>query len=184
MSSGHDERSATVEFENTVDDFVRFHKYWYLHKRPRMYWLGYGLAWATGMAIGQVLAGPRFTARSVIYHIVCSAVLLAAWSVFVYGLAPLITKMTMRRAAAKILGAVGRRRISLETGGVHETNDASKTMYGWRVVDAIEADKDCIYIFLLGGTGWVVPRRAFPTVAASDEFFATARRLHAQGAST
>lgn len=177
----HDARS--VEFDNTVDDFIRFDKYWYTRKRPRKFWVGHGVALATGIAMGQVLAGPRLTARSFVYYILGSAFLLAAWSVLVYGLAPVIAKVTMRGAAAKFLKTMGKRRIVLEPGGVHETSDAIQGMYGWHVVDSVEADKHCIFIFLTGGTGWVVPRRVFSNAAASEEFFALARRLHSQGAS-
>jgi hypothetical protein len=171
------------EFDNTVEDFIRFDKYWYTRKRPRKYWLGQGLALATGVAMGQVLAGPRLTAWTFVYYIVCGGILMAAWSVFVYGLAPVIARMTMRRAADKFVRTMGRRCITLEAGGVHETSDSTQGMYGWHVVDAVEADTHCIFIFLLGGTGWVIPRRAFRNTAASEEFFATARRLHAEGRS-
>ena len=179
-----DSQSTTVEFDNTVDDFIRFDKYWHTRKRTRKVWLGYGLALATGVLMGQALVGPRFTGRAFVYRVLCIGVLLAAWCVFVYGLAPVIARVTMRRSAAKFLKTMGRRRIFLDVGGVHETSDATKATYRWHVVDAVEADKSCIFIFLLGGTGWVIPRRAFRDTAASEAFFTTARRLHAQVAST
>lgn len=179
-----DSQSTTVEFDNIVDDFIRFDKYWHTRKRTRKVRLGYGLALACGLLIGQVLVGPRLTALSFVYRILCIGVFLVAWSLFVYGLAPVIARMTMRRSAAKFLRTMGRRRIILDAGGVHETSDATQGTYGWQLVDAVEADKYCIFIFLLGGTGWVIPRRAFPDTAASEAFFTTARRLQAQVAST
>jgi hypothetical protein len=179
-----DSHSTTVEFDNTVDDFIRFDKYWHTRKRTRKVWLGYGLALATGVLMGQALVGPGLTARSVVYRVVCIGVLLATWCVFIYGLAPVIARMTMRRSAAKFLRTMGRRRILLDAGGVHETSHATKATYGWHVVDSVEADESCIFIFLLGGTGWVVPRRAFRDTTASEAFFTTARRLRGQVAST
>jgi hypothetical protein len=177
-------QSTTVEFHNTVDDFIRFDKCWHTRKRTTKVWLGYALALATGVVMGHALVGPQLTARSFVYRILCIGVLLAAWWVFVYGLAPVIARMTMRRSAAKFLGTMGKRRIFLDAGGVHETSDATQGAYRWHIVDAVEADKNCIFIFLLGGTGWVIPRRAFLDTAASEAFFTTARRLHAQVAST
>jgi hypothetical protein len=134
--------------------------------------------------MGQATAGPQLTGRSFGYRILCIGVLVAVWFVFVHGLAPVIARLTMRRAARKFLRTMGRRRIFLDGGGVHETSDATQGTYGWHVVDAVEADKYCIFIFLLGGTGWVIPRRAFRDTASSEAFFTTARRLHAQVAPT
>jgi hypothetical protein len=76
-------QSTTVELDNTVDDFIRFDKYWHTRKRTRKVWLGYGVASANGVLMGHVFVGPQLTARSFVYRILCVGVLLAAWSVFV-----------------------------------------------------------------------------------------------------
>ena len=143
----------------------------------KRHWVGFALAFVTALAMGRVYAGPRFTARSIVYYVACTGLLLLAWSVFVYGVAPLIAKRMIRRG--KNLGIVDRH--AIKTGGCRETTDVNETFQAWRGIDTVEADAGYIYILLHGGAGYVVPRRAFPNTAASDEFFAAARALHTAG---
>ena len=174
-----DQAPMTIEYEATAEDIVNLQRYWYRHKMRRRHRFGWALALANGLALGLLVAGPELTVRSVIYYVACCSVFLVAWSTILYGVAPLIAKKQLQRG--KNLGVVGRHTIRLETAGCRETTDVNESFHAWRGIDTIEADARYVYIFLHGGSGHIIPRRAFPNTAASDDFFAASRRLHAAG---
>ena len=168
----------TIEYETTAEDIVNFQRYWYRHKLRGRHRFGWALALANGLALGLLLAGPPLTVRSMIYYVATCSVFLVAWSTILYGVAARIAKKQVQRE--KSLGIVGRHTIRLETAGCRETTDVNESFHAWRGIDTIEADARYVYIFLQG-SGYIIPRRAFPNTAASDEFFAASRRLHAAG---
>jgi len=167
----------TIEYEMTAEDGVNLQRYCYRHKLRGRHRFGWTLALANGLALGLLVAGPQLTVRSIIYYVACVSVFLVAWTTILYGVAPRIAKKQLQRG--KNLGIVGRHTIRLETGGCRETSDVNESYHAWRGIDTIEADARYVYIFLHGGAGYIIPRRAFPNAAASDEFFAAAKRLHA-----
>ncbi len=174
-----DQAPMTIEYETTAEDIVNLQRYWYRHKLWGRHRFGWALALANGLALGLLLAGPPLTVRSIIYYVATCSVFLVAWSTILYGVAPLIAKKQLQRG--KNLGVVGRHTIRLETAGCRETTDVNESFHAWRGIDTIEADARYVYIFLHGGAGYIISRRAFSNAAASDEFFTAARRLHAAG---
>ena len=172
-----DKGPMTIEYEMTAEDGVNLQRYWYRHKLRGRSRFGWTLALANGLALGLLLAGPTLTVRSIIYYVACCSVFLVAWATILYGVAPRIAKKQLQRG--KNLGIVGKHTIRLETGGCRETTDVSESFHAWRGIDIIDADARYVYIFLHGASGYIIPRRAFPSIAASDDFFAAARRLHA-----
>ena len=173
-----DQAPMTIEYETSAEDIVNWQRYCYRHKLRGRHRFGWALALANGLALGLLLAGPTLTVRSIIYYVACCSVFLVAWATILYGVAPRIAKKQLQRE--KNLGVVGTHTIRLETGGCRETTDVNESFHAWRGGDTIEADARYVYIFL-HGAGYIIPRRAFPNTAASDEFFAAARRLHAAG---
>jgi hypothetical protein len=178
-----DQAAMTIEYETTAEDIVSLQRYWYRHKMWRRWSFGFLLALANGLALGRVLAEPGFTAWSIVVYVACCGLFLLAWSMFVYTIAPLITVRSTKRMIQKgqYLGVVGRHTVRLEAGGFHETPDVSKSFRAWRSIDTLAADARYVYIVLHGGLGYIIPHRAFPNTAASDEFIAAARRFHAAG---
>jgi len=178
-----DQAAMTIEYETTAQDIVNLQRYWYRHKMRRRWSFGFLLALANGLVLGLLLAGPPLTVRSIIYYFACSALFLSAWSILVYGVAPVIAKRITKRMIqkGKYLGVVGRHIIRLEVGGCRETTDVNESFHAWRGIDTLEVDARYVYIFLHGGSGYIIPRREFPNAAASDGFIAAARRLHAAG---
>ena len=166
----------TIEYDTSVDDLLNFQRYcWHYRMRGR-HSFGYALALANGLALGHLLIP-----GSIVSYAGCSALLLLIWSLFVYVVAPPIAKRQLRRG--KHVGIVGRHVVRLEAGGCRETTDVNESFHAWRGIDTIEADSRYVYIFIHGGSGYFIPRRAFPDTAASDHFLAVARTLHAAASS-
>ena len=172
-----DNGAMSVEYEMTAEDVVHFQKYAWRHKQRYMHWFGFVLALATGLALGLVLGNRQVTIRWLVYYLVLSGVFFSVWSIFIYGVAPRIAKRMVDKS--KNLGLVGKHIIRLESDGFRETTDVNDTFHAWRGVDTIEADARYIYIFLHGGTGHAVPRRAFASAPISEEFIAIAKSRHA-----
>jgi hypothetical protein len=108
---------------------------------------GFLLALANGLALGRVLAGPGFTAWSIVVYVACCGLFLLVWSMYVYTIAPLITVRSTKRMIQKgqYLGVVGRHTVRLEAEGFHETTDVSKSFHAWRSIDTLAADAVCLH---------------------------------------
>jgi YcxB-like protein len=74
--------------------------------------------------------------------------------------------------------ALGRRRIWIAPGGVHELTPTSQSMTRWQGVTRIESRPEALYLFTAGFSASIVPRRAFSENALFEQFAKVAAEFH------
>ena len=79
------------------------------------------------------------------------------------------------RNAEKVLGW---RRISIDARAIRVETEYSALTYLWWGVDAITASEDHAFIYFMTNNAFIIPREAFRTDRAFDEFVEAARRYH------
>ena len=70
---------------------------------------------------------------------------------------------------------LGSRSISLEPDGITTKTEFSQCKFAWEMIQAVEEDKEIIYLFIDNGFAIQVPKRAFPSENEMRAFMEKAR---------
>lgn len=76
-------------------------------------------------------------------------------------------------------GILGEHTITLTPEALRERTAVNDATAAWRGICRIDATASHLFIYLQPEMAHVIPRRAFPTPAAAEEFLATAQAYHA-----
>jgi hypothetical protein len=75
-------------------------------------------------------------------------------------------------------GVLGEHTITLAAEGLHERTAVNDSKASWRGIFRVDATPTHLFIFTQPNAAFVIPRRAFPTTEAAEQFFSTARAYH------
>jgi YcxB-like protein len=73
-------------------------------------------------------------------------------------------------------GQLGPRTYTLRDDGVQYQSVAADSIVRWTAIDSLRKTEDYVFIGLTSSGFWIVPRRAFPSLQAFDEFWAAAHK--------
>lgn len=81
-------------------------------------------------------------------------------------------------------GVLGEHTITLTPEALHERTAVNDSKASWSGIFRTDATPTHIFIFTQPNAAYVIPRRAFPTPKAAEQFFSTARAYHEAVVST
>ncbi|MBI4965562.1 MAG: YcxB family protein [Desulfomonile tiedjei] len=166
----------TLQYEITLDDLVAFNLYHFDHSRAvlRNRWLSrYVVPVMLGLLIAVIDFPPPLIL--ILSWILFTGLWIATW--------PWIERRITRKHVTRFLlegqnkAMVGKHALKLLPNSIVETTEYGETTVGWAAVEKIIRADDVIYVYGSAVTAFVVPRRAFQTEEAFDEFFQTAEKL-------
>ncbi|MEW6533200.1 MAG: YcxB family protein [Thermodesulfobacteriota bacterium] len=169
----------TLEYEVTLDDLVEFNLYHFDHSRTflrRRYLNRYGLPAMVVLALVIVTYPP--TGGTFVSGFMTAGLWIAIW--------PRIERRATRKHITKFYregqnkALLGKHMLQLLPDTIVETTDHGETSVSWDAVEKIVKAGDKIYVYINAVTAFVVPRRAFPTEEAFNEFFATVTKSKSQ----
>jgi YcxB-like protein len=76
-------------------------------------------------------------------------------------------------------GVLGEHTITLTPEALHERTSVNDSKASWSGIFRIDATSTHLFIFTQPNAAHVIPRRAFPTTEAAEQFLSTARTYHA-----
>jgi YcxB-like protein len=74
--------------------------------------------------------------------------------------------------------ALGWRRVVIDAKGIYNSAKLFSTTYQWRGIDEVATTDAHVFLYFTTMTAFIVPRRAFPSDRAFDDFVDAARRYH------
>ena len=94
-------------------------------------------------------------------------------------------KLLTRNATQRLLKAgrnaekaLGLRRLVLDARGVYNSSKLFSSTYQWVGIDEVATTDSHIFLYFTTMNAYIVPRRAFPSNRAFDDFVDAARRYH------
>jgi hypothetical protein len=111
----------------------------------------------------EILVGALLTGLALVLHIKVSA------------RNAMRKRLRAGRNAEKVLGW---RRVVIDAQGVHITSKVSSTTCLWDGIDEVATTNAHVFFYIMTNSAFVVPRRAFPSDQAFDDFVDAARRYH------
>jgi hypothetical protein len=179
MENETNPQGLTVSYTPDSEDLVRGFRFAYGDMRRLRRWLRLETAVYLGVPCGLTVALPAVARRPIADVLVG----LAAWLLLVVlfaGLNLLANRPLQRRrllaALAERPDLLGEQRVTLDATGIRHRTALSETWLAWRLVTRVGDDDRCIFL-VLGNTYLSIPKRAFATTAAAEEFKEAARRL-------
>lgn len=119
----------------------------------------------------QTSIGPRM------FHFFVLLALLAAMMAAINFVANWITRFRADRHTDRN-GVLGEHRITLSPETLFERTTVNNSKTKWSGIFRVDATPKHIFIFTQPNAAHVIPRRAFPTAEAAEQFFSTARAYH------
>jgi hypothetical protein len=171
-----------VEFDLTVDDKVRFNEYHCEHSPAirRVKWFSI-LAGPIAMGLIGIVEYFRYESFTP---------LIIFWTLgILYGLAmPAYWRWSIRRRTRKLLtespsGALTEHcTMRIDEQGVHATTNKGSSSLKWSAIEKVAQTEDAFYLYVGPVNAHVIPRRAFESRAAFEEFTSNVRRLREEAA--
>jgi hypothetical protein len=108
-----------------------------------------------------------------------------AGTLLAFLLITLSAKVMARNATQRLLQAgrnaekaLGWRRLVIDAQGVYNASRLFSTTYQWRGIDEVATTDAHVFLYIMTMNAFIVPRRAFPSDRAFDDFVDAARRYH------
>ena len=108
-----------------------------------------------------------------------------AGALLAFVLITLSAKVMARNATQRLLRAgrnaekaLGWRRVVIDAKGVYNASRLFSTTYQWRGIDEVATTDAHVFLYFTTLAAFIVPRRAFPSERAFDDFVEAARRFH------
>lgn len=164
-----------VTFELTPDDFWHFSLYYRRHKHPIRPLFIYSL----GAVMSVVFLGGLWVVADswLRYHQPQWTLLfyLAAMAYFIPRFLPR-RKAYVIRLARRRPGLLCGHTVSISPEWLAEKTEVNDTKVSWLTLDAIEEDRDYLYLFVTKSVAHTIPKRAFSSPHEAGMFLNTARR--------
>ncbi len=80
-------------------------------------------------------------------------------------------------------GVLGEHTVALAPEALHERTAVNDSKASWSGIFRIDATRTHLFIFTQPNAAHVIPRRAFPTAEAAEQFLSTARAYHSAATS-
>ena len=167
-----------ITYELTPEDFWHFNVYYRRHKSVLRPWFrnpflgvfviiflsGLWMIWDSWVRYGQIQW--------------IFVTLLPAFAFYAYRLYP-PTKKRVLKVAAQQPGLLCEHTIAISPKWLLERTAVNESKTAWGTVDSIEEDREYMYFFLTKANAYTVPKGAFSSLAAAQDFYVFAQHCWA-----
>jgi|Deesub1362A_J573_1020465.scaffolds.fasta_scaffold31039_1 hypothetical protein len=169
-----------VEYSISLKDWEDFNLY-HFHHSPSLRRLYYVTLTLGGFIGGALLFFLIFYFSK---NLVESLIFTGIYALAFIFLVPQLYLRNLRKSIRKMLqegenkGAIGRHRLTITPEGVIEKTDFNETKTAWSSVEKIAVTENGIYIYMSSIAAYIVPKRAFSSKEAFNEFVQTLKQYY------
>jgi hypothetical protein len=145
---------------------------WYLYHLDSVNTYRYQY-WATAVIVSGFCAvkANQWTSSTVVSAAAAVVGFAAGWYGGRAGFQSWLRAIVRQRAKAPASATeFGTHRLSLDASGVSETDPAAQHRHLWKAVEGFSETSDHLFLLVVGGAAYIVPKRAFGTEAAFAAF--------------
>jgi hypothetical protein len=166
-----------ITFNIEVSDMKAFQRYHRWHSKSyRRMWIAL-LVLFFGISLNEAIRAEWAEGSRVLLFFVMWGIMLMIFSVYWLIWLVLVQFRTWKDGARH--GILGEHTITLTPEALRERTAVNEGTAAWKGIYRIDANASYLFIYLQPEMAHVIPRRAFPTPEAAEEFLATARAYYA-----